>query len=190
MCVLLDTSPWGFSVWWGGNVPTSGIDHSGPRLYRLLLHSLLIEPVSPSCPAVQFSLGRGQHNPAPPPQPSTSDLLPQGIIRPPGHHPYLYQHTKKPSSASPSHVPSIFLLLFPYLTPATPAKLLSLPLPQNLFNVSFICFSASASRHHVTKISPPFVVRLLFSYLEKKEVFVAFSIFCHQCKSHQTIFFC
>ena len=57
VCVLLATSPWGLSKLWGGDVPTSNIYHSGPRLCRLLLYRFLIEPTSPSIPDFRCPLG-------------------------------------------------------------------------------------------------------------------------------------
>ena len=47
VCVLLVTSLFGMSESWCGNVPTSDSDRSGPRLCRLLLCSLFINPPSP-----------------------------------------------------------------------------------------------------------------------------------------------
>ena len=45
LLLVMDTSPWGLSEIWGGWVPTSDIDHSGPRLRRLLLlFSLALPP--------------------------------------------------------------------------------------------------------------------------------------------------
>ena len=56
LLLILATSPWGLSRLWGGGVPTLEIDHSGPRIRRLLLRSLIIglAPLSPPavrCPA-------------------------------------------------------------------------------------------------------------------------------------------
>ena len=53
LLLLLTNSPEGLSKLWGGGVPTLDIYHSGPRLCRLLLCSLLIGPAPPSAPAVQ-----------------------------------------------------------------------------------------------------------------------------------------
>ena len=58
MCVLLPTSSQGFHKLWGDYITTSYIGHYWPRLIHLLLHSLLIEPVPPYIPTVQF-LSRG-----------------------------------------------------------------------------------------------------------------------------------
>ena len=55
----MNTSPWGLSELWGGGVPYSEIDHSGPRLRRLLSYSLLIEPAPPSLTAVLCPSGGG-----------------------------------------------------------------------------------------------------------------------------------
>ena len=62
VCVLMATSPWGLSELWGGDVPTSNIDHSKPRLRSLLLHILLIEPAPPSPPDVKFQSGGASHS--------------------------------------------------------------------------------------------------------------------------------
>ena len=37
LLLILSASPWGLSELWGGGVPTSDMDHSGPRTHRLLL---------------------------------------------------------------------------------------------------------------------------------------------------------
>ena len=55
--LVLATSPWGLSKLWGGGVPTSNIEHSGPRLHRLLLLfnlSLLPHLFFSHCPDVSF----------------------------------------------------------------------------------------------------------------------------------------
>ena len=59
VCLLPATSLWGLSELWAGDVPTSDIDHSVPRLYLLLLHRLLIEPDPPYLPAVLCMSGGG-----------------------------------------------------------------------------------------------------------------------------------
>ena len=38
MLLILATSAWGLSELWGGGIPTLGISHSTPRLWRLKLH--------------------------------------------------------------------------------------------------------------------------------------------------------
>ena len=92
VCVLLDPGPCGMSKSWGGDVPTSGSDHSVPTLLHLLLCSLLLNPPHPLilssnvCP-------RGTTTTDPPPHPSTSALLSHGIIRPPGCPLSLSQNT-------------------------------------------------------------------------------------------------
>ena len=53
LCVLLDISRWGFPKLWGSGVPISYIEHYEPRICRLFLHSLLIEPAPPSLTAAQ-----------------------------------------------------------------------------------------------------------------------------------------
>ena len=55
------------STLWGDDVPTSEIDHSGPRLRRLLLHSLLIEPPHHLFLLSNVHLGEEAHScPVPP----------------------------------------------------------------------------------------------------------------------------
>ena len=49
LLLILSTSPWGLSELLGGGFPTSDIDHSGPRIRRLLL--LLIYPSAPPFPS-------------------------------------------------------------------------------------------------------------------------------------------
>ena len=57
--MLLAASPLGLSKLWGGDVVTSYIDYSGPRIRCLLLHSLLIEPTPSSLPATWCPYGGG-----------------------------------------------------------------------------------------------------------------------------------
>ena len=44
LLLILATSPWGLSELWGGGVPTSDIDHSGPRIRHLFLCTLISPP--------------------------------------------------------------------------------------------------------------------------------------------------
>ena len=55
LLLLLSTSPWGFYKLLGGGVSYSYIDHSIPRLRRLLLRNLVIGPKPPSLPANLWS---------------------------------------------------------------------------------------------------------------------------------------
>ena len=79
LLLILATSPWGLSKLWDGGVPTSDIDHSRPRIRRLLFRSLIngTAPPSPpsarcpSPPAVVFGLP-----PPPPPSPPPQDYPP------------------------------------------------------------------------------------------------------------------
>ena len=68
--LILSISPWGLSKLWGGGVPISDIDHSGPRICRLLLHTLIRPPHPPLLLSYVTS----------PPLPSTT-LSPHGITR-------------------------------------------------------------------------------------------------------------
>ena len=80
----MSTIPWGLSELWGGGVLTSYIDHSGPRIRRLLLRSI----INPPCPPLLSSYV--------PSHPSSSTALPpHRIIRPPRRHPSPSQHTDK-----------------------------------------------------------------------------------------------
>ena len=75
LLLILATSTWGYSKLLGGGVPKLDIDHSGPSISPLLLHTLIIWPAPPSppyigCPAsavVAFYL---------PPSPPPKDHLP------------------------------------------------------------------------------------------------------------------
>ena len=126
LLLILSTIPWGLSKLWGGGVPTLDIDHSGPRICRLLLRTL-INPAPTSPPAVRCLV-----------YPVVFSFLPPyGIIRPPGRHMSLSQHNKiSPSPPPPSPAITRFWLFRTFLTLTTPAKFLSPPLPcrcQNLF---------------------------------------------------------
>ena len=73
---------------------------------------------------------------APPPQLSSSIVIPHEIIRPPGRHPSLSKHTKKPLPAFPSPVTSRYRLLLSPLAPTTSAGFPLPPLPhchRNIF---------------------------------------------------------
>ena len=89
MCVLLATSPWGLSKLWGGGVLTSDIDLFGPRLLRLMLHSLLIAPVPPSLTSIRCPSGGG------------IPLLPHF----PSHQ-RVYTRDHPPTQASPVSIPA------------------------------------------------------------------------------------
>ena len=54
LLLILATSPWVLSELWGSGVLTPDIDHSGPRLCRLLLRRLLIGTAPHSSPAVWY----------------------------------------------------------------------------------------------------------------------------------------
>ena len=75
LLVILSTSPWGLSKLWGGEVPTSDIDHNVPMIRRLLLHTLINPPQPPLIPSYVLS-----------PPSSSTVLPPHGIICPPGRH--------------------------------------------------------------------------------------------------------
>ena len=86
-----------------------------PRIIRLLLYSLLLNPPHPLLLPSNVLTG-GQTTPDPPPHPLTYSLLSHGIIHPHGRHPYLSHHTEitspppRPSlSESDSSYPSSLL---------------------------------------------------------------------------------
>ena len=133
--MLLTTSPRGLSELLGGGVPSSDIDHSRPRIRRLLSHILLIEPATTSLTAVLLPSGGG------------IALLTRRPIH--GHVSTRYHPSnraspvsisahQKPLPSSPSLVTSRVRFLLPSLTftPAMPAKFLLPPLPccrRNIF---------------------------------------------------------
>ena len=122
-----------FSQLLGGDVPTSGIDNSGPRLRSLFLHGLLIEPAPPSFPSVQFPSGGG--SPLLPHHPSHK-LVAAWDHPPTQASPFSVPAYRNPQPTPPSSVTSGVRILLPALAPAMPDGLPSPPLPcclQNIF---------------------------------------------------------
>ena len=98
----------------------------------------------------QMSVQGGRTTPTTPNHPSTTGLLPHGIILPPGHHLSQFQHTKNlylplphpslPESGSSSHP-------LPLLRLPKSRGRCSLFAAKISFNMPFRCFSASACHH-------------------------------------------
>ena len=101
MCVLLFTSPCGVSESWGGDVPASDSDHSGPRLCLLLLRRLNINPPHPLLLPSALHPG-GKLTPSLPTYPTMSAPLPHSIIQPPGRPPSLSHNIKNTFSRTAS----------------------------------------------------------------------------------------
>ena len=113
MLLIMATSPLGLSKLWGGGIPTSYIDHSGPMLRRLLLCSLLIGLTPPYSPFFAFSAS----------QPSSYVLPPHGIHCPLG--------VTRLCPSIPKNLP-LLSLTGPYQIP-TPTLL---PHPHHAFQVT------------------------------------------------------
>ena len=126
LLLLLATSPQGLYELWGCGVTTSDIDHSGPRLRRLLLCILLIGPSPPSptsvqCPASPYVVfcptSAWDHSP--------TQASPVSVPE--------YQKTS-PAFTSPVTY-RYRLLLFSSLTPITTSGFPSLTLPHCFRNI-------------------------------------------------------
>ena len=126
--MILSNSPWGLSELWGGGVPTSDIDHSGPRIRRSLIRTVINPPVPPLLPSDVSS------------PPSSSSVLPPYSAR--DHlltraSPVPVPANRENSVPSPlSPVTTRVRIFRPSLALTTPATFLSPPLPrccQNIF---------------------------------------------------------
>ena len=175
--VLLSTCPCGVSESWGGDVTTSDSDNSGPRLHYLFLCSLLLNPYRPLLLTSNVCPGE-KPSPAPPTHPSTSALLPHGIICPPGRPLYPSRYTKNTSSHTGSYahlsVARLCQLHLPtpnpqisvsdsssHTSPSPPARLpdslpwRSLAAAEISSNVALNCFYDPACFHHGSCPPPP-----------------------------------
>ena len=170
LMLILATSPWCLSELWGGGVPTLDIDHSRPRLRRLLFRTL-IWPVLPyppdilctAYPAVFFHPASTQDHPPT----RTSPLfvpayqkihvnlpslirhhhIPTLPLLPRPHHAFQIPVTAAPTLLSKSllewslavvmqtSVTTRDRLFLSLLTPTTPARLPSPPLPRCCRNI-------------------------------------------------------
>ena len=87
-----------------------------PRLFLLLLYSLLMNLTRPLLMPSDFLPGRNT-TPTPPPHPPTSTLSPHGIICPPERHPYLSQYTENISPPPHSSLSESDSSLLPFPSP-------------------------------------------------------------------------
>ena len=114
--IFLATGPWGVSKLWGGDVPTSDRDPSGPRIRHKFIRSYSYYSRSTLSAHLPMSAQGGLLARAPSSPPFPTIVSPHRIIRPPERHLSPFQnskacfslhHTMLPPSPPPpsSHLP-------------------------------------------------------------------------------------